>query len=56
MARSTHRETTEAHSPNRGVEPGYWPERGQSVADMLGEDLPEYVAVHDDGTFGFTDD
>lgn len=35
---------------------GYWPERGQSVADMLGDDLPAYVAVHDDGTFGFTDD
>jgi pimeloyl-ACP methyl ester carboxylesterase len=39
---------------------GYWPERGQSAADLLGatlgEKAMEYFVMHDDGTFGFVDD
>ena len=34
----------------------FWPERGQSLMDMLGDEVPEYVVLHDDGTLGFTDD
>lgn len=34
----------------------FWPDRGQSAMDMLGGDVPEFLVLHDDGTFGFTDD
>jgi pimeloyl-ACP methyl ester carboxylesterase len=36
-----------------------WPQRGQSVADLLGGDgseLPAHVVVNDDGTWAFSDD
>jgi len=34
----------------------YWPERGQSMMDMLGDEVPDFIEAHDDGTLGFIDD
>lgn len=34
----------------------FWPERGQSAMDLLGGEVPPFMVVHNDGTFGFTDD
>jgi pimeloyl-ACP methyl ester carboxylesterase len=35
---------------------GFWPEAGQSAVDMLGDQMPDWVQVHDDGTARLSDD
>ena len=34
----------------------FWPQKGQSAADMLGDQLPGWMVVRDDGTVGVSDD